>query len=58
MNPFSGKKKATKVISEIKPLFEISGHKITIIETKNRFHALEYVKEMDLKYSLILMRQK
>lgn len=50
VNPFSGKKKASKIVTDIKPLIELSGHKLSLVETKNRFHALEYVKELDLKY--------
>ncbi|GMI93381.1 sphingosine kinase 1 [Hibiscus trionum] len=56
VNPFGGKKSATKVFSEdVKPYLEDADIHITLIETKHQLHAKEVAKSMDLsKYDGIV----
>ncbi|TYG48552.1 hypothetical protein ES288_D10G024600v1 [Gossypium darwinii] len=56
LNPFGGKKSATKIFSEdVKPYLEDADIQITVIETKHQLHAKEVAKTMDLsKYDGIV----
>ncbi|PPS00723.1 hypothetical protein GOBAR_AA19943 [Gossypium barbadense] len=56
LNPFGGKKSATKIFSEdVKPYLEDADIQITVIETKYQLHAKEVAKTMDLsKYDGIV----
>ncbi|KAE8719843.1 Sphingosine kinase 2 [Hibiscus syriacus] len=56
VNPFGGKKSATKIFSEdVKPYLEDADIHITLIETKHQLHAKEVAKTMDLsKYDGIV----
>ncbi|KAK8524424.1 hypothetical protein V6N13_015446 [Hibiscus sabdariffa] len=56
VNPYGGKKSATKVFSkDVKPFLEDADIHITLIETKHQLHAKEVAKSMDLsKYDGIV----
>ncbi|OMO76548.1 hypothetical protein CCACVL1_15577 [Corchorus capsularis] len=49
VNPYGGKKSATKIFSEeVKPFLEDADIQITLIETKHQLHAKEVAKTLDL----------
>ncbi|XVF87573.1 hypothetical protein PTKIN_Ptkin18bG0131100 [Pterospermum kingtungense] len=49
VNPFGGKKSATKIFSEdVKPYLEDADIQITLIETKHQLHAKDVAKHLDL----------
>ncbi|XP_017978728.1 PREDICTED: sphingosine kinase 1 isoform X1 [Theobroma cacao] len=56
VNPYGGKKSATKIFSEdVKPYLEDADVQITVIETKHQLHAKEVAKTLDLsKYDGIV----
>ncbi|XVE87943.1 hypothetical protein DITRI_Ditri19aG0029200 [Diplodiscus trichospermus] len=56
VNPFGGKKSATKILSQdVKPYLEDADIQITVIETKHQLHAKEVAKTLDLsKYDGIV----
>ncbi|XVF27722.1 hypothetical protein REPUB_Repub14bG0133100 [Reevesia pubescens] len=56
VNPFGGKKSATKVFAEdVKPYLEDADIRINVIETKHQLHAKEVAKTLDLsKYDGIV----
>ncbi|KAG4948402.1 hypothetical protein JHK82_041585 [Glycine max] len=56
VNPFGGKKSATKIFAEqVKPLFEDAHIQITVQETKHQLHAKEVARSLDItKYDGIV----
>ncbi|XWS19527.1 hypothetical protein CRYUN_Cryun31cG0023600 [Craigia yunnanensis] len=56
LNPFGGKKSATKIfLQDVKPYIEDADIQITLIETKHQLHAKEVAKTLDLsKYDGIV----